>query len=64
VTSLAHDSSIHFANLTESAEPAVRTVRLNDLPITSILFLTEGMVIGAGFDFNPSLFTHSKSTGK
>jgi actin related protein 2/3 complex subunit 1A/1B len=32
--------------------------------MTSLLFLNEGMVMGAGFDFNPALFVHSKSTGQ
>jgi hypothetical protein len=60
----AHASHVHFANLTESAEPTVRTVRLNDLPMLNLLFLNEGVLAGAGFDFNPALFTYSKSTGK
>jgi len=60
----SHDSSVHFANLTEGAEPVVKTVRLNDLPFTSVLFLNEGLVLGAGYDFNASLIAFSKSTGK
>lgn len=60
----SHASHVHFANLTESAEPTVRTVRLNDLPMLNLLFLNEGVLAGAGFDFNPALFTYSKSTGQ
>jgi len=58
-----HDSSVHFATLAGTAEPVVRTVRLNDLPLSSLLFLSETALIGGGHDFNPIVLTVNKSTG-
>lgn len=59
-----HDSSVHFADLTSAArgpggefEPAVRTVRLSQLPLCALLFLSEHALVGAGHDFNPAIFT-------
>ena len=57
-----HDSSVHFADLTTTradVEPVVRTVRLSQLPLCSLLFIGEHALVGAGHDFNPTLFTYS-----
>ena len=55
-----HDSSLHFATF-GGAEPVVRTVRLNDLPLSCLLFLSETALVGGGHDFNPLIFTANKS---
>lgn len=57
----SHDSSLQFARLGESAEPVVYTVRLNDLPLTSLLFISEIALVGAGHDMNPALFVNKGS---
>lgn len=57
-----HDSSVHFADLTTiraDVEPVVRTVRLSQLPLCSLLFVAEYALVGAGHDFNPALLTCS-----
>lgn len=59
-----HDSSVHFADLTTTradVEPVVRTVRLSQLPLCSLLFVAEYALVGAGHDFNPALLTYSSS---
>lgn len=56
----SHDSTVHFATLGVSAEPPVQVVRLNDLPFSSLLFLNEHALLGAGYDFNPTVITNSK----
>jgi len=55
-----HDSSVHFATF-GGAEPVVRSVRLADLPLSSLLFLSETALVGGGHDFNPTIFTANKS---
>lgn len=55
-----HDSSVHFADLTTGrpgVDPVVHTVRLPQLPLCSLLFLSEQALVGAGHDFNPTVFT-------
>eukprot|EP01031_Cornospumella_fuschlensis_P016849 gene16849-20597_t len=51
----AHDSAVYIATLGVSAEPPVQMVRLNDLPITTLMFLSDKALVGAGHDFNPLL---------
>ena len=61
-TYTGHDSSVHFADLTTTqanADPVVHTVRLPQLPLCSLLFLSEQALCGAGHDFNPIIFTGS-----
>jgi actin related protein 2/3 complex subunit 1A/1B len=51
---------VHFADLTTTqanADPVVHTVRLPQLPLCSLLFLSEQALCGAGHDFNPIIFT-------
>jgi hypothetical protein len=55
-----HDSTIHIATLT-SATPVVRTVRLQALPMTSLLFISETALAAAGHDFTPQIFTANRS---
>ena len=56
-----HDSSVHFATFPSAGEPVVRSVRLNDLPLSSLLFLSESALVGGGHDFTPQLFTVNKT---
>lgn len=60
-----HDSSLHVADLTTlqgaGSEPVVHSIRLEQLPLCSLLFLSEGAVVGAGHDFNPTLYTRSSA---
>jgi hypothetical protein len=44
------------------AEPVVHTVRLPQLPLCSLLFLSEKALCGAGHDFNPVIFTGNSGT--
>jgi actin related protein 2/3 complex subunit 1A/1B len=56
---------VHFADLTTmqpGAEPVVHTVRLPQLPLCSLLFLSEKALCGAGHDFNPVIFTGNSGT--
>lgn len=55
-----HDSSLHVADLTTLApgsDPVVRSIRLNELPLCCLLFLSDSAILGAGHDFNPTIFT-------
>lgn len=61
-----HDSSLHVADLTTlrpNSDPVVRSVRLNGLPFSSLLFLSESAIIGAGHEFNPAVFTFTAGGG-
>mmetsp|Transcript_27709 Transcript_27709/g.46582 ORF Transcript_27709/g.46582 Transcript_27709/m.46582 type:complete len:398 (-) Transcript_27709:291-1484(-) len=61
-----HDSTLHFADLTTAksdTELVVQTVRLQQLPLCSLLFLSETALVGAGHDFNPAVFTTSANAG-
>lgn len=55
-----HDSTVHFATMGVAAEPPVQTIRLNGLPFSSLLFLNENVILGAGYDFNPTLLASSQ----
>lgn len=51
---------MHFADLTTGGpgvDPVVHTVRLPQLPLCSLLFLSDQALVGAGHDFNPTIFT-------
>ncbi|XP_072995126.1 actin-related protein 2/3 complex subunit 1A-like [Typha latifolia] len=51
-----HNSMIYFIDDVESS-PSAQNVALRDLPLRDILFLSERVVIGVGFDCNPMVFT-------
>jgi actin related protein 2/3 complex, subunit 1A/1B len=55
-----HDSSVHFATLYPEG-PVVQTIRFSFLPLNKLMFLKEKVLIGAGHDFNPAVFSYSKS---
>mmetsp|Transcript_1724 Transcript_1724/g.2701 ORF Transcript_1724/g.2701 Transcript_1724/m.2701 type:complete len:378 (+) Transcript_1724:70-1203(+) len=54
-----HDSSIHMVTFSGGGASAHQTIRFRDLPLTSLLFVSEKAVIGGGHDFNPMVFTTS-----
>ncbi|XP_042393826.1 actin-related protein 2/3 complex subunit 1A-like [Zingiber officinale] len=56
-----HNSMIYFIEDVGSS-PKAQNVALRDLPLCDILFVSEKMVIGVGFDCNPMIFT-SDETG-
>ncbi|OAY75834.1 actin-related protein 2/3 complex subunit 1A-like [Ananas comosus] len=51
-----HNSMVYFIDDVESS-PSAQTLALRDLPLRDILFLSERVVIGVGFDCNPMVFT-------
>lgn len=57
------DSSIHFVNFGQDGTPLVQSLRFSQLPCTSLLYTSEFMVVGGGYDFNPLLFQYSDGKG-
>jgi len=53
-----HDSSIQFVDYRNGGDAAPQSIRYRDLPVNSLLFLSENAAIGAGHDMNPLLFTN------
>ncbi|KAG8072922.1 hypothetical protein GUJ93_ZPchr0006g44222 [Zizania palustris] len=51
-----HNSMVYFIDDVETS-PASQNLALRDLPLRDILFLSERMVIGVGFDCNPMIFS-------
>jgi actin related protein 2/3 complex subunit 1A/1B len=58
----SHDSKVYVATFGVSAEPPVQVVRLPELPFTSLMFLSEKAFVGAGYDFNPTIYKLSSGT--
>ncbi|XP_057798227.1 actin-related protein 2/3 complex subunit 1B-like [Salvia miltiorrhiza] len=50
-----HDSMIYFVDEIGSS-PSAQSVAFRDLPLRDVLFLSERMVIGVGYDCNPMVF--------
>ena len=59
----SQNSTISFIDVAGAAagqgDGAVQTLRLSELPLTRLLFLPDGTVVGAGHCFNPLLFAKS-----
>ncbi|KAF6158896.1 hypothetical protein GIB67_012313, partial [Kingdonia uniflora] len=53
---VGHNSMIYFVD-DVGPSPLVQTVAFRDLPLRDVLFLSERMLIGVGFDCNPMVFT-------
>lgn len=53
-----HDSTVSFATFSPSG-PTVRCIKLRDMPLSRLLFASEKVIVGGGYDFNPFLFTYS-----
>ncbi|ERN15876.1 hypothetical protein AMTR_s00039p00197260 [Amborella trichopoda] len=56
---VGHNSTIYFVDDVGSSASA-QTVAFRDLPLRDVLFVSERMVIGVGFDCNPMVFTADK----
>ena len=54
VAFVSHDSSFHVANLASGGE--LETVKLRDVPVVKLLWITESSIVGVGHDCNPYLF--------
>lgn len=52
---VGHNSMIYFVDEVGPA-PSAQTVAFRDLPLRDVLFVSERMVIGVGFDCNPMIF--------
>ena len=55
----SHDCSVvvvDFTTTTTTAEPVTRVLRHRDLPICSLLFLSDVVVVAGGHDFEPIVF--------
>ncbi|XP_042044013.1 actin-related protein 2/3 complex subunit 1A-like [Salvia splendens] len=50
-----HDSMIYFVDEI-GPSPSAQSVAFRDLPLRDVLFLSERMVIGVGYDCNPMVF--------
>ncbi|GAM23245.1 hypothetical protein SAMD00019534_064200 [Acytostelium subglobosum LB1] len=54
----SHDSTLAVADLT-SNPPTVQKLRLRNLPLRDLLFVTENSIVGVGHDCTPILFTNN-----
>ena len=53
----AHDSTIHFVNITgNSSNLKPQTIKCSDLPMQCLLFAHESCVLGGGYDNNPAVY--------
>jgi len=50
----SHNSTVSFVDVVRGTAPTV--VRLSDLPLTHLLFLPDGCMVGAGHCYDPLLF--------
>ncbi|GFZ05722.1 actin-related protein C1B [Actinidia rufa] len=55
VEDVGHNSMIYFVDEVGPA-PSAQTIALRDLPLRDVLFVSERMVVGVGFDCNPMVF--------
>ncbi|KAK6141558.1 hypothetical protein DH2020_024690 [Rehmannia glutinosa] len=53
---VGHNSMIYFVD-DVGPSPSAQSVSFRDLPLRDVLFVSERMVIGVGFDCNPMVFT-------
>ena len=54
----SQNSTVSFVDVA-AAEPTTQTVRLSELPMTQILFLPDGTLVGVGHCYDPLLFGKS-----
>ncbi|KAM0048814.1 putative transcription factor WD40-like family [Helianthus debilis subsp. tardiflorus] len=52
---VGHNSMIYFVDQI-GPSPLAQSVTLRDLPLRDVMFVSEKLVIGAGFDCNPMVF--------
>ncbi|KAL0399675.1 UNVERIFIED_CONTAM: Actin-related protein 2/3 complex subunitA [Sesamum radiatum] len=53
---VGHNSMIYFVD-DVGPSPSAQSVAFRDLPLRDVLFISERMAIGVGFDCNPMVFT-------
>lgn len=53
----SHNATVSFADVVSGAAPQV--VRMRELPLTHLLFLPDGSLVGAGHSYDPILFTRT-----
>jgi actin related protein 2/3 complex subunit 1A/1B len=54
----SHNSTVSFVDVTSGAE---QVVRMGDLPLTQLMFLPDGNLVGAGHSYSPYLFARAAS---
>jgi len=52
----SHNSTVSFIDMANPTQPP-QVVRLRDLPLTRLLFLPDGSMVGVGHCYDPILFT-------
>ncbi|KAL9243715.1 hypothetical protein vseg_017570 [Gypsophila vaccaria] len=57
---VGHNSMIYFVD-DVGPSPLAQTVAFRDLPLRDILFVSEKVVIGVGFDYDPMVFAADES---
>ncbi|CAM9404216.1 unnamed protein product [Ectocarpus fasciculatus] len=57
-----HDSSVHFVTFGDSG-PVCRTTRFKELPLCSLYFPSDSLMVGGGHEFNPVAFTGGSAVG-
>ncbi|XP_059316629.1 actin-related protein 2/3 complex subunit 1A-like [Lycium barbarum] len=57
---VGHNSMIYFVDEV-GPSAAAQSVAIRDLPLRDVLFLSERMVVGVGFDCNPMVFVADES---
>jgi actin related protein 2/3 complex subunit 1A/1B len=53
---LSHDSTIHFVDVTGGLPGTTQALKLNILPLSDLLFITENSLVAGGHDYLPYLF--------
>jgi len=57
----SHDSTVTFVDVAAAAaeQGCMQALRLSELPITQLLFLPDGSLVGGGHCYDPLLFTNT-----
>lgn len=58
----SHNSTVSFVDVVGGG--TAQTVRLSELPLTQIIFLPDGSLVGAGHSYDPILFARTTSGWK
>ncbi|CAM6094397.1 unnamed protein product [Calypogeia fissa] len=58
---VGHDSTVHIATNVVGTSTMTQSVKLRQLPLRDVLFLSETRLVGGGFDCNPMLFEIDKT---
>jgi len=57
-----HGSSMHFVQLLAGSQPVVQSVILDKLPYLECSFLSDDVVVAAGFEYAPHIFAVTGGT--